>query len=143
MDDTRTRIPTSRRANVDAVDRFLDLLSAHDIAAAAAMFTEDAEMVAPFSPPPLPSGGQGRETIRVLFDMIFSGYGRVELLDRRIAATADPDVVVARWRTDIDVLASGGRYRSEVIALVELRHGRITRFTEYFDPDALRAAGII
>ena len=73
--------------------------------------------------------------------MIFDGYGRTELLDRRIVATADPDVV-ARWRTDIEVIASGGHDRSEVIALVE-RDGRITRLTEYFDPDALRSAGVI
>lgn len=145
MDDTRThpRPRPSARTNVEAVDRFLDLLTAHDIAAATAMFAEDAEMVAPFSPPPLPPGGQGRETIAELFGMIFSGYGRAEFLDRRIVATADPDVVVARWRTDIEVLASGDRYRSEVIAVVELRHGRFTRFTEYFNPDALRSAGVI
>ena len=53
MDDTRAC------SNVDVVDRFLDLLTAHDIAAATAMFTEDAELVAPYSPPPLPPGGQG------------------------------------------------------------------------------------
>ena len=55
------------------MDRFLDLLTAHDTAAATAMFTEGAEL----------------------------------------------------------------------IAVVELRDGRITRFTEYFNPDALRAAGVI
>jgi len=137
MDDTTTC------TNVDAVDRFLDLLTAHDIAAATAMFTEDAELVAPYSPPPLPPGGQGREAVGMLFSMIFGGYGRAEFLDRRIVATADPDVVVARLRTDIDVLASGGRYCAEVIAVVELGDGRITRFTEYFNPDALRAAGVI
>ena len=105
-------------SNVDVVDRFLDRLTARP-------------------------GGQGREAVGMLFSMIFGGYGRAEFLDRRIVATADPDVVVARWRTDIDVLASGRRYCAEVIAVVELRDGRITRFTEYFNPDALRAAGVI
>ena len=60
MDDTRAC------SNVDVVDRFLDLLTAHDIAAATAMFTEDAELVAPYSPPSLPPGGQGREAVGML-----------------------------------------------------------------------------
>ena len=129
--------------NIDLVERLLDHLSAHDIAAAAAMFAPHAELVAPFSPPPLPTGGAGREQIGALFVAVFDAYGRVAFVDRRIVATADPDVVVARWRTDIEVLASGATYAAEVIALIELADGWITRFTEYFNPDALRAAGVL
>jgi len=129
--------------NVELVGQLLDHLSAHDVEAATSLFALDAELVAPFSPPPLPPGGTGREQIHELFTMVFSGYGRVAFRDRRIVETADRDVVVARWRTDIEVLASGGTYAAEVISLVEVRDGRITRFTEYFNPDALRAAGVL
>jgi ketosteroid isomerase-like protein len=129
--------------NTDVVERLLDHLSVHDIAAATALFTRDAELVAPFAPPPLPPGGSGREQIGTLFVAIFDAYGRVAFTHRRIVATADPDVVVGRWRTHIEVLASGATYAAEVIAVIELRDGRIARFTEYFNPDALRAAGVL
>ena len=46
-------------------------------------------------------------------------------------------MVVGRWRTDIEVLASGATYADEVIAVVEVRDGCVMRFSEYFNPDSL------
>jgi ketosteroid isomerase-like protein len=134
---------TTTCTGVELVGQLLDHLSAHDVEAATALFAPDAELIAPFSPPPLPPGGAGRDQIRELFTMVFGGYGRVEFRDRRLVETADVDVVVARWRTHIEVLASGRTYDAEVISLVEVRDGCISRFTEYFNPDALRAAGVL
>ncbi len=146
MNATSAPALTRRRGahrNEQTADRILDLLSAHDIPAVVDLFTEDGHVMAPFSPPPLLPGADGRAQIRAVFAAVFAGYGRAQFLDRRITATEDPDVVVARWRTDIEVLASGRTHAAEVIALFEFRHGLITRLTECFNPDVLRAAGAL
>ena len=127
----------------ELVDRVLDLLAVHDIDGAVALFAVDAVLEAPFVPAPLPSRTVGRAAVAAMMTMVFGAYGRVEFRDRRFLSTADGSVVVGRWRTDIEVLATGATYADEVIAVVELRGGRVVRFTEYFNPDSLRAVGVI
>jgi ketosteroid isomerase-like protein len=121
----------------------LDMLAAHDIDGAVALFADDAELEAPFVPAPLPSRTVGRAAVAAMMTTVFGAYGRVEFRDRRFLTTADGDVVVGRWRTDIDVLATGATYADDVIAVAEMRSGRVVRFSEYFNPDSLRAAGVI
>ena len=134
------RMPVTT-SNLATVDRFLDLLELHDLATIDEMWTEDAEAIAPYSPAGLPDGATGKDVIAAMFRQVFARYGRTELGHRRILATADPDVVVARWRADIDVVTSGGRYIGEVVAVFEFRDGSLARYTEYFDPTRLLAAG--
>jgi uncharacterized protein len=129
--------------NAETVAQFLDLLATRDVDSAVALFAVDAIVAAPFAPPPLPPSIEGAVSIGAMFHMIMSAYARVAYVDRRITVADDPDLVVARWRTDIDVATSGKHYQSEVVALFEFGDGRITRYTEYFNPDALRAAGIV
>jgi ketosteroid isomerase-like protein len=129
--------------NAETVERFLDLLTTNDVDSAVALFATDATVAAPFAPPPLPPSIEGATSISAMFHMIMDGYARVAYVNRRIAVAEDADLVVARWRTDIDVATSGKHYDSEVVALFEFGDGRITRYTEYFNPDALRAAGIV
>ena len=88
-------------------------------------------------PPPLPSRTIGRAAVTSTITMIFGAYGRVEFRDRRFLTTADGGVVVGRWCTDIEVLATGTTYADEVIAVVEVRDGCVVRFSEYFNPDSL------
>ncbi|MET0146362.1 MAG: nuclear transport factor 2 family protein [Ilumatobacteraceae bacterium] len=144
MSDTVTAsFTTSRLSARDLLDRMLDLLGAHDIDGAVALFADDVELRAPFVPAPLPSRTVGRTAVAAMMAMVFGSYGRVEFHDRRFMTTADDGVVVGRWRTDIEVLATGATYSDEVIAVVEVRDGSVVRFTEYFNPDALRAAGVV
>ena len=44
---------------------------------------------------------------------------------------------------DIDVAATGKQYDGEVVASFDFDDGRIGCHTEYFNPDALRAAGVL
>jgi uncharacterized protein len=134
---------TSSSSAVELPDRVLDLLAAHNIDGAVALFADDAELEAPFVPSPPPSRTVGRTAVAAMMTMVFSAYGRVEFYDRRFLTTSDASVVVGRWRTDIEVLATGATYADEVIAVAELRDGSVVRFSEYFNPDALRAAGVL
>jgi hypothetical protein len=44
----------------------------------------------------------------------------IAYVDRGITVADDPNLVVARWRTDIDVATSGKHYEGEVTALFEV-----------------------
>ena len=132
--------PTSAVAVLDDV---LDRLAAHDIDGAAALFADDVEFRAPFVPAPLPAATVGRDAVRAMMTMVFDAYGTVEFRDRHYLIAGDGDVVVGRWRTNIEVLASGATYADEVIAVVTICDGQVARFDEYFNPDSLRAAGVV
>jgi uncharacterized protein len=134
---------TGPPASAELLDHVLDLLAAHDVDGAVSLFADDAVLEAPFVPAPLPSVTIGRAAVAAMMTMVFGSYGRVEFLNRRFLATADGNVVVGRWRTDIEVLASGATYADEVIAVVEVRDGCVVRFSEYFNPDSLRTAGAL
>ena len=123
----------------------LDRLAAHDVAGAAELFTDDVEFTAPFVPSPLPAATVGRDAVAAMMTTVFDAYGTVEFRNRRYLTTCDGsgDVVVGRWRTDIEVLASGVTYADEVVAVVTIRDGHVARFDEYFNPDSLRAAGVV
>jgi ketosteroid isomerase-like protein len=134
---------TSPPSAAELLDRVLDLLAAHDIDGAIALFADDAELEAPFVPAPLPSRTVGRAAVAAMMTMVFGAYGRVEFRDRRFLTTADGAIVIGRWRTDIEVLATGATYGDDVIAVVEVRDGCVIRFCEFFNPDSLRAAGVL
>lgn len=144
MPDTlATACTTSGPSAAELLDHVLDLLAGHDIDGAVALFAECAEFTAPFLPAPLPTRTVGREAVAATMAMVFGAYGRVEFRDRRFLTSAEGDVVVGRWRTEIEVLATGATYADEVIAVVEVGDGCVVRFSEYFNPDSLRAAGVL
>jgi ketosteroid isomerase-like protein len=150
MADTAPTNCTPPTSPVAVVDEVLDRLAAHNIACAAELFTDDVEFAAPFVPAPIPAGAVGRDAVAAMMTMVFNAYGTVEFRNRRYLTTkdtddgcGDTDVVVGRWRTNIKVLASGATYADEVIAVVTIRDGHVARFDEYFNPDSLRAAGVI
>ena len=123
----------------------LDRLAAHDIDGAAELFTDDVEFTAPFVPAPLPAATVGRDAVSGDDDdgVRRLRHGRVPRPPLPHHRAGSGDVVVGRWRTDIEVLASGATYADEVIAVVTIRDGHVARFDEYFNPDSLRAAGVV
>jgi ketosteroid isomerase-like protein len=145
MTDTAALGYSPPTSPVPVVDEMLDRLAAHDVAGAAELFTDDVEFTAPFVPAPLPPATVGRAAVTAMMTMVFDAYGTVEFRNRRYLTTRDGngDVVVGRWRTNIEVLASGGTYADEVVAVVTIRDGHVARFDEYFNPDSLRAAGVV
>jgi ketosteroid isomerase-like protein len=130
-------------AAVAVLENVLGGLAAHDVDRAAQLFTDDVEFTAPFVPTPLPAATVGRDAVTAMMTTVFDAYGTVEFRDRRYFTAGDGDVVVGRWRTSIEVLASGATYADEVITVVTIRDGHVARFDEYFNPDSLRAAGVI
>jgi ketosteroid isomerase-like protein len=145
MTDTAAALGCPPTSPVAVVDEVLDRLAAHDVAGAAELFTDEVEVTAPFVPAPLPRATVGRDAVAAMMTTVFDAYGTVEFRNRRYLTTSDGsgDVVVGRWRTNIEVLASGATYADEVIAVVTIREGHVARFDEYFNPDSLRAAGVV
>ncbi len=52
----------------------------------------------------------------------------------------DPDRVVVEWGADIEVTATHGRYRDELIGIFTFRDGRVIELKEYFNPDNFKTA---
>jgi ketosteroid isomerase-like protein len=123
MDDTAALGDSPPASPVRVVDEVLDRLAAHDVAGAAELFTDDVEFTAPFVPAPLPAATVGRAAVTAMMTMVFDAYGMVEFRNRRYLTTRDGN--------------------GEVVAVVTMRDGHVARCDEYFDPDSLRAAGVV
>ena len=61
-------------------------------------------------------------------------------IDRVDALAGDPDELVAEYRSQSPVRGSDDVYRNAYVARVSVREGRIVRWVEYFDPQALTDA---
>jgi uncharacterized protein len=53
---------------------------------------------------------------------------------------SDPHELVAEYRSDMKVLATGERYRNTYVSRFSIRDGKIARFAEYCDPVPLLEA---
>jgi fermentation-respiration switch protein FrsA (DUF1100 family) len=58
---------------------------------------------------------------------------------RQIVATDDPNKVIVRYTGQIP-LRTGGRYDNRYVGIFEVKGGKLTRFTEFFDPLVLQQA---
>lgn len=52
----------------------------------------------------------------------------------------DPDWVLAEYRGEIEMLATGGPYNNHYCGLFHLRDGKIVLFREYYNPIVLTEA---
>ena len=58
----------------------------------------------------------------------------VEFTDAEFLETIDPSLVVARFRGQGTVLATGNRYDQDYISMIETRDGLITRYVDFWNP---------
>ncbi|MCU1460452.1 MAG: hypothetical protein JWO37_527 [Acidimicrobiales bacterium] len=68
---------------------------------------------------------------------LFSSF-HLELVD--VHHLADPDGLVAEYRSDCVVKASGGPYRNRYIGVFGFRDGKIAAWREYHNPEISNAA---
>ena len=122
------------------VGRFLDLLVAHQFDRWAQLWAVDAEVRAPFAPEGFPDRLAGRDLIVAAFGQLFQRYGRTRFVSRQILPTIDSTTVIGRWRADMEVVDSDDRYVGDVISVFEIDGDLIGSYTEYFNPDRVRAA---
>lgn len=132
--------PEIRQTNEQIVRDFLRLLSEKNMAAWIELWTEDAVQEMPFSPSGFPTKVEGREALRKHYSNLPKAYGRMVFPDLVIHSMLDPNWVIAEYRGEIDVLATGRPYNNHYCGLFYLQAGRITLFREYYNPTVMTEA---
>lgn len=122
------------------VDDFLDLLTAKDLASWSNLWAEDAVQEMPFSPQGFPRRVAGKSAILAHYGQLPSSVGRMEFFDRA-ARTTTTGEIIAEYRGEIEILATGRLYATRYLTILVLNaEGRIALLREYYDPIALTEA---
>jgi ketosteroid isomerase-like protein len=128
-------------AAVDVVREVLRLGGTMDTDALAAHLADGVVMELPFAPDGFAREHVGKDAV-VRFQRAASrSFSAFTMTTDRVLATDDPHVVVAQHHSEGTAAPSGHAYRNRYVTIFELDdHDRITRWTEYYDPDAVRSA---
>ncbi|MEV0349387.1 nuclear transport factor 2 family protein [Nonomuraea sp. NPDC050680] len=98
------------------------------------LFAEDAVFEFPFQLPGAPQEEQGRETFRAHLKT-GAQIQRFESVDNvAIRQTADPEVVIAEYRLQGLVTATGKRFTSQIVMVARVRDGLISWSRNYSNP---------
>ena len=123
------------------MDRLLEAVLAHDMAAFAREWAPDGTMDFPFAP----SGGvshlEGRDAVAVHLQD-YTGA----VLPRRVTAqtrheTADPDTLVVEFAVVGEVTTTGEPYEMRYVAVVTVGDEGITSYRDYWNPLAFPTTG--
>lgn len=130
----------TRQVNEQTVRDFLRLLAEKNLDAWATLWTEDAVQEMPFSPAGFPTKVEGRDVLLDHYSGLPQAYGAMSFPDLVLYPMSDPNWVLAEYRGEIDVLATGRPYNNHYCGLFHLRDGRIALFREYYNPIILTEA---
>jgi ketosteroid isomerase-like protein len=122
-----------RAANLQILQAYFRYQAEKNLDAWFELWSADGVFVIPYAPEGFPDRIAGRSQLEPLYRKLFEGYGELRYHDLYIRPLLDPNSFVATWVTDVELLA-GGRYVNKLIALFELREGKIVEYVEYFDP---------
>ena len=127
-----------------AADRIRDLLAAAramDVERLARHLAPDIVMELPYAPPPLPRRYDGLSAVLGFQRSAAALFSKFAIEVDRVHAVENGSVVVAEYRSDGVVAASGRSYANRYVTVFELDAGsRVRRWREYYDPAAVQAA---
>jgi uncharacterized protein len=128
----------------DILERALDRVRAYDLDGFADLFVEDGVIEYPFAPSGALRRLQGREEIRRVLGEAAASPRRAGRRVTKIGSlvvhqTVDPDVIVAEFDLEGEIVATGQAYRLPYIQVLRVRDGRIVSLRDYIDYPALTA----
>ncbi|KAB8181232.1 nuclear transport factor 2 family protein [Microbispora catharanthi] len=128
----------------DVIARLLRLTASGPCEEMADLFAEDAVFEFPFQLPGRPREEQDRETFRAHL-RAGARLQRFESVDDvEIHRTTDPETVIAEYRLQGRVTATGKQFTSQVVMVARVRDGLITWSRNYSNPlDSLIAFGMV
>jgi ketosteroid isomerase-like protein len=88
----------------------------------------------PYAPDPVPKVTRGKGNVVGLYGGFPSLVSPLGFHDLEITALPGDGQLLATYRSDATMLATGQPYRNDYISLFTVRDGRLAAFTEYFDP---------
>lgn len=130
----------TRDRNQEIVKDFLALLEAKNINAWIELWADDGVQEMPYSPPGFPSRIEGKTAIHRHYNGLPAAYSRMTFPELTIYPMLDPDWLLAEYRGEIDIAATGRAYNNHYCALFHIFHGQIVLFKEYFNPTILSEA---
>ncbi len=130
-----------RNRTVARTHAFLDLLSAKDMTAWNDLWAEDAVQEMPYSPAGFPRRIEGKAALVRHYSNLPASTGLMVFVDRVIHPLVDQNIVLAEYRGEIEIRATGKRYDNRYIGLFGFdADDKLRLFREYFDPTVLTEA---
>jgi uncharacterized protein len=125
----------------ERIRELLGLAGAMDVEGIARYLAPDVVMELPYAPAPLPRRYDGLSEV-LGFQRLTAGlFARLAIDIERIHVTEEGRVVVAEYRSDGVVAASGRNYRNRYVTVFELDPGgRVRRWREFYDPAVVQEA---
>ena len=112
-----------------------------DVEGIAQLLAPDIVIELPFAPPPLPRRYDGFSEVLAFQRRAAGLFSSFRLEVDRLLVDAGGRTVVAEYRSEGVVAASGRPYRNHYLAVFDLdASGRVRRWREFYDPDAVRSA---
>lgn len=129
-------------ANVgERIRELLALAGAMDVEGLARFLAPDIVMELPYAPAPLPTRYDGLSAVLGFQRSSAALFSSFAIEVERVHVVENAPVVVAEYRSEGVVAASGGPYRNRYITVFELDPGgRIRRWREFYDPAVVQAA---
>jgi ketosteroid isomerase-like protein len=125
----------------ERIRELLALAGAMDVERLARYLAPDIVMELPYAPPPLPRRYDGLSAVLGFQRSSAALFSRFATEVERVYVVENAPVVVAEYRGEGVVAASGAAYRNRYVTVFELDPGgRIRRWREFYDPAAVQAA---
>jgi len=125
----------------DRIRELLALAGAMDVEGISRYLAPDIVMELPYAPPPLPRRYDGLSAVLGFQRSSATLFSSFAIEIERVHVVENAPVVVAEYRSEGVVAASGGPYRNRYITVFELDPGgRIRRWREFYDPAVVQGA---
>ncbi len=127
----------SERTNLEILQSVFDSMG--DADAVVAHYTDDYVMELPYAHPDKPDITEGKEAVRERLVRAFKTF-RFTLHISEVYPCTDPDLLIAEYTSDGEVIPTGRRYSNRYIGLWRFRDGKVCFTREYLNPEAAKAA---
>ena len=125
----------------EIVRTILGLAGAMDTAGLAPYLHDDVVMELPFAPAPMRRVHEGKDAVLDFQRRAAASFGSFAMQVDAVHVSEGGSVVVAEHRSVGTNAADGREYRNRYVTVFELDgDGLVTRWREYYDPDAVRTA---
>ena len=127
----------SKRTNLEILQSVFDSMG--DADAVVAHYTDDYVLELPYAHPDKPDRTEGKEVVRERLVGAFKVF-RFSLQITDVYPCVDPDLLIAEYTSQGEVIPTGCRYSNRYIGLWRFRDGKVCFTREYLNPEAAKAA---
>ncbi|MCY4195168.1 MAG: nuclear transport factor 2 family protein [bacterium] len=127
----------SAQSNLEILQSVFDAMG--DADAVVAHYTDDYVLDLPYARADGPDRTQGKEAVRQRLAGAFRVF-RFALEITEVYPCADPDLLIAEYVSEGEVISTGRRYSNRYIGLWRFRDGKVCFTREYYNPETARVA---